>query len=148
MSFYCENCEERGEDAERLVDILTAENAALRHDLSSAMENHTRDLELVALAQEELSKCQQDAIQLQSRLAEATELLARAEDDLGEWERVYESVPETTRLRLEIMGFRAADSATVTCKHGQPGACALCAIEDREHDEAMAATVQPEAAAK
>lgn len=31
MSFYCESCEERGEDAERLVDILTADNERLRY---------------------------------------------------------------------------------------------------------------------
>ena len=35
MSFYCENCEERGEDAERLVDMLTAERDALKADLAS-----------------------------------------------------------------------------------------------------------------
>lgn len=47
----------------------------------------------------------------EERLAEATELLARAEDDLSEWERIHGDDPQTTRLRLEIMGFRAADSA-------------------------------------
>ena len=42
----------------------------------------------------------------EKRMAEATELLARAADDLGEWERIHGDDPQTTRLRLEIAGFR------------------------------------------
>lgn len=49
---------------------------------------------------------------LTARLADATELLARAEDDLGEWERIHGSDPQTTRLRLEITGFMAVPAVS------------------------------------
>ena len=97
----------RVDDVPEAATKRAADDACLLYGLEVADEQSAADLGWVAWV------VPGEFARLRSRLAEATELLARAEDDLSEWERIHGDDPQTTRLRLEIMGFMAADSASV-----------------------------------